>query len=452
MTDDLPNEKRRFAIVGTGARASMFLVALTKTFQDRCELVALCDKNPLRIQAFQHEQAANLPAFLPEDFERMIAELKVQEVIVTTVDATHHEFICRAMEAGCDVISEKPMTTDVDKCHKILDTKKKTGRNLRVTFNYRYAPRNSKVKELLDSGAIGHVHSVHFEWLLDTKHGADYFRRWHRDKANSGGLLVHKSTHHFDLVNWWLNSSPSIVYAQGDLSFYGSANAQKRGEARHYERSTGAPEAHNDPFAIDLESDATLKRLYLDCETADGYLRDRNVFGEGVTIEDDMSVIVRYENRAVMTYHLTAYSPWEGYRVAFNGSKGRMELAVIENPYVSGSAGDHNFSKNVQGGSESPVQEPTTLTVQQHWAKPVSVAIEQSNDGGHGGADAIMLKDIFDPTPTKDPLKRAASHIDGATSILTGIAANLSMASGQAIDATKMVELHGCSRPMPISH
>ena len=58
---------------------------------------------------------------------------------------------------------------------------------------------------------------MHFEWALDTVHGADYFRRWHRDKKNSGGLLVHKSSHHFDLVNWWIGDVPARVYARGGL-------------------------------------------------------------------------------------------------------------------------------------------------------------------------------------------------------------------------------------------
>ena len=65
---------------------------------------------------------------------------------------------------------------------------------------------------------IGEVKAVHFEWMLSTYHGADYFRRWHRDKRNSGGLLVHKSTHHFDLVNFWLNDKPKTVFAFGDFS------------------------------------------------------------------------------------------------------------------------------------------------------------------------------------------------------------------------------------------
>ena len=411
----------------------MYRDALTTTYEESCTLQALCDQNPLRMVAFQPNPENPLPSYGPDDLEKMIQEQSIDEVIVTTMDSAHHVFICRAMEAGCDVITEKPMTIDTDKCQQILDTTKRTGRQLRVTFNYRYAPRNSKVKDVLQSGAIGEVQSVHFEWLLDTKHGADYFRRWHRDKANSGGLMVHKSTHHFDLMNWWLSSTPETVFALGGLHFYGKVNATQRGEARDYERATGSPEAADDPFALDLSKDPELKKLYLDCEADDGYLRDQNVFGEGISIEDDLAVSVRYKSQATLSYHLTAYSPCEGYRVAFNGTKGRLELNVVESAYVSGKSDDHNFSKNVKGAADHAVEEPTTLTLQRHWEKPQTLGIDQANAGGHGGADTIMLRDLFAPDQMNDPLGRAAGHIDGALSILTGIAANQSMKTGHAV-------------------
>ena len=185
------------------------------------------------------------------------------------------------------------MTTDCPKCQAILDAVERTGKDLRVTFNYRYAPRNSKIKELLMEGVIGEVKSVHFEWLLDTKHGADYFRRWHRDKHNSGGLMVHKSTHHFDLVNWWLDAQPETVYADGGLVFYGRENAEKRGITDFYHRSTNNEIAAKDPFALDLSKDDNLRKVYLENEHHDGYLRDMSVFENYISIEDDMSVIVR---------------------------------------------------------------------------------------------------------------------------------------------------------------
>ena len=90
--------------------------------------------------------------YSPAQFDDMIREQRVDTVVVTSVDRTHHRYLIRAMELGCDAITEKPMTTDQDKCQEVIDAVKRTGQNLRVTFNYRYSPRNSKVKELLMDG------------------------------------------------------------------------------------------------------------------------------------------------------------------------------------------------------------------------------------------------------------------------------------------------------------
>ena len=175
---------------------------------------------------------------------------------------------------------------------------------------------------------------MHFEWLLDVRHGADYFRRWHRDKANSGGLMVHKATHHFDLVNWWLGAAPRPCTRTGRLFFYGDENG--RSAARPGLRAGARLRRRRRRPVRDASWRDTpgCRELYLDAEHEDGYHRDQNVFAPGVTIEDDMAVLVRYASGATMTYHLTAYSPWEGYRVMFNGSRGRLELDVVENYFV----------------------------------------------------------------------------------------------------------------------
>lgn len=434
----MPSPKR-YALVGAGSRSFMFGRALLKTYAATARLVALCDINPLRAAAWQAEMGTALPVYGAGDFEAMLREERIDTVIVTTVDRTHHRYICAAMEAGCDVVTEKPMTVDEEKCREILATQARTGRDLRVTFNYRYAPRNSKVKALLMEGVIGRVNSVHFEWLLDTKHGADYFRRWHRDKRNGGGLMVHKATHHFDLVNWWLESVPQTVMAMGGLTFYGRENAEARGVTEFYARGTGSEVARRDPFALDLKKDDLMRRLYWEAESADGYQRDQSVFGDGISIEDDMGVLVRYRNRAVMTYHLTAYSPWEGYRVAFNGSAGRLEYEVTETPYVSAVAGDYNFARNVLGSSAHTVTEPVSLLVRPHWGEPRRIELPAATEGGHGGADARLLEDIFGENPPDDPLRRAAGAKAGAWSILAGIAANRSMATGLPVNVADLV-------------
>lgn len=425
---------KRYAIVGTGSRAVMFMKAIKERFSGCASLAAVCDSNPQRARNWLQEAGLDaMPSYPPADFRRMIQENQVQTVIVTSVDSTHHHYICEAMRAGCDVITEKPMTIDEDRCGEILAAQKETGRQVQVCFNYRYAPRNSKVKEVLKSGAIGEVISVHFEWLLDTRHGADYFRRWHRDKANSGGLLVHKATHHFDLVNWWLESVPTSVCAFGGLRFYGKENGARHGLGADYPYATGNPNAKGDPFALDLTKDDFMRKIYHEPASCDGYRRDQNVFGDGITIEDDLAVLVRYRNHATLSYHLTAYSPWEGYRVMFNGTKGRLEYEVTERPYISASGTDHNFAVNVLGSSEIEVKEPVRLLLRPHWSKVQQIDIPPGSEGGHGGADVRMLEDIFAGPAKRDPLGRQADHVAGSWSILTGIAGNRSIAENRIV-------------------
>ena len=293
--------KKKYALVGTGGRSRFFYEALAGRFKETSELVAFCDKNQTRMdyanKVIQDNYAyPKLPTYKATEFDEMIKNHQPDVVIVTSVDRTHHQYIVRAMELGCDVVTEKPMTTDIEKLKCIMDAVEKTGRKLRVTFNYRYAPHNTKLRELIMNDTIGKVNSVHFEWLLNTQHGADYFRRWHRDKKNSGGLLVHKSTHHFDLVNFWLGTTPKLVFAQGDLMFYGLENAEARGEGRSYYRTTGVEAAKNDPFTLDMEKSDGLRDMYYNAEHEDGYIRDRSVFSDGISIEDTMGVLVRYQN------------------------------------------------------------------------------------------------------------------------------------------------------------
>jgi predicted dehydrogenase len=335
------------------------------------------------------------------------------------------------MECGCDVISEKPMTVDAKKCQEIIDCIQKTGKNLRVTFNYRYSPDRTKVKELLMNGTIGDVKQIHFEWLLNTSHGADYFRRWHRNKNNSGGLLVHKATHHFDLINFWLDSHPTKVFAFGDLKFYGRENAENRGVTKFYSRVNGQENAVGDPFALVMKGNKYLENLYLNAEKDDGYLRDQSVFGDNISIEDTMNVLVKYASGAQMSYSLNAFSPYEGFRVCFTGDKGRIEIEVIEAVYVN-AGGDSSKEGAVVGKK---------ITMYPMFGDVYNVDIDEGKDG-HGGGDRVMLNDIFG-NPDPDPFKRAAGYVDGCMSILTGISANKSMASGMPVDVMSLVDIPG---------
>lgn len=425
--------KKKYALIGTGGRAQFFYGSLVKDYGETSELVAFCDTNQTRMNYANKLLVENygykaIPTYKAHEFEKMIQVEKPDTIIVTTMDRTHHTYIIKAMELGCDVITEKPMTVDEEKCQEIIDAVQHTGQKLRVAFNYRYAPHNTKLRQLIMNEVIGDVHSVHFEWLLNIEHGADYFRRWHRDKRNSGGMLVHKSTHHFDLVNFWLNTQPQTVFAQGSLMFYGKENAEKRGVTEFYNRARGSEIARNDPFALDLENSADLIGMYADAEHEDGYYRDQSVFGDGISIEDTMGLLVRYKNKAILTYSLNCYMPWEGFQVNINGSKGRIEMKIVEKSYVNSGG-----KKEDEGALQSK-----SIKVIPMFGEAYDVSIEDG-EGGHGGGDPILLNDLFG-VPEEDPYHRAASHVDGAMSILTGVAGNISMRTGMPVHVDQLVK------------
>ncbi len=419
-------ERRKYAAVGTGGRIPMFIDPIVDRYQGGAELVGLCDTSTVRLKYHQQRLSREygvpmVPTYL--DFDKMLQEQKPETVIVCTPDYLHSEYIIRSLDWGADVISEKPLTTEAEKFNEIQQAIARSGKTVRTAFNYRWTPGVSKVRELITAGEIGQVKHVQFEYLLNTMHGADYFRRWHSRKACSGGLLIHKATHHFDLINWWLNAIPSEVHAMGDLVFYGRKNAIARGQERwtRYARYTGVPEAEEDPFRLKLDADSAMEELYYKAEKESGYIRDQNVFRDDIDIEDSMSALIRYRTGAMANYSLNAYCPWEGYRVSLSGDGGRIEYLERHASHIITGAKDSS--------GDLVEHHSMNLRVQKLFSNPYEIEIPIAQ-GSHGGGDRLIQEQMFGLNPPADPLKRNAGHEQGGASILVGIAANRSIATG----------------------
>ena len=270
------------------------------------------------------------------------------------------------------------------------------------------------MKRLISEGAIGRVLSVHFEWLLDTAHGADYFRRWHRLKSKGGSLWVHKATHHFDLINWWLGADPVEVAAYGELNVYG-----RSGPFRHT-HCRPCPHQSKCPFYFDIGKNARLMKLYAEAEGVDGYHRDGCVFREDVDIYDTMSAVVKYSDGAQLNYSLNAAMPFEGYRLAFNGTKGRLEVRDYERqPW--------------------PVDEDSEAYLTKNFGKRERVEMPHIK-GGHAGGDDRLRDLIFRHTPVPAHLRLPDSRA-GAMSCLTGIAARQSVERKRPVKLAELARL-----------
>lgn len=429
-----PGKKIRLALIGTGARgSSLWGKEIIKTFGDITEFVGLCDINPGRLNYVKKALEVTCPTFT--NFEQMVKETKPDYVIVTTVDATHDEFIIKALNMGVDVITEKPMTTDEVKCKKILEAEKKSGKKVIVAFNYRHSVHAMQLKELLAQNRIGKVVSVDFNWYLNVHHGADYFRRWHGRMAKGGSLWVHKATHHFDLINWWLNSEPVEVSAYGSLDHYGKNNAFRGKTCR------GCEFKDKCKFYWDISKDQRLVDLYVKNEQHDGYVRDGCVWSNDIDIYDKMSAQIIYANGVTVNYSLTTYSPYEGWQIAFNGMTGRMETWE-DIPYLQKTAEDQatRHATEMSNADDAVPGEFREIMVMDNFEKNYQIYTTPKIKGGHGGGDVRMQRRMF-VDKTDNPHNVMAGTREGAMSILIGIAARKSIALKRPVKISELTDL-----------
>ncbi len=429
----LGGQKLKVVLVGTGVRGISFWgKRLVEQYPDLIEFVGLCDHNPGRLEFGRKHIGVTCPTFT--DFEQMITQTRPDLIMVCTMDSTHHEFIIKGLEMGCDVLTEKPMTTDEHKCQAILDAERKSDKKVIVGFNYRWSPYMTHIKKLIAENAIGDIVSVDFNWVLNTSHGASYFRRWHGLRQCGGTLWVHKATHHFDLLNWWLDSDPAEVFAYGSLEYYG-ANGAIRGD-----KCRTCPHQQQCRFYWDITKDEHAMRLYCDHEHHDGYIRDNCLFRPEIDIYDKMSAQIKYTNNVVVNYSLTTYSPWEGWRIAFNGKDGRIE-AWQDVPYFKDEQLDQDQLHALemqQNTKEKMSYKPVIVHKLWNDYRTDQVGSER---GGHGGGDKRLHDKIFKNPDAPDPYKHAAGTRDGALSLLIGVAARNSIESGRPVKIADLTDL-----------
>lgn len=427
--------KKKVALVGTGIRGITFWGRfLQDEYGDVVEFVGLSDINPGRLAYAKEYIGADCPTFT--NFDEMLDKTDIDLLMVTTVDSTHDEFIIKALDKNIDVVTEKPMTTDEIKCQRIIDAERRSEANLIMAFNYRYGKLFTKLKEMLRADEVGDIVSIDFNWYLNTYHGASYFRRWHGLSEKSGTLLLHKSAHHFDLLNWFIGSDPVEVHAYGELEKYGHNNPFRGDYCSVCE--------HKDKckFYWDITTNETYMNLYVANENYDGYIRDDCLWREEIDIFDKMAVLIKYANDVQVNYSLTTYSPFEGFRIAFNGKYGRLETHEGI-PWRDSAQEDqaelHEKEMDQSSHTKSELQYHEIVS-QRNFEDYKRIEFPYVRSG-HWGGDRLMANEIFRGETIDPALRHAANTRDGSMAVLIGIAARNSIDEGRTVKIAELTDL-----------
>jgi len=404
----------RIVVCGLSNRAlGMFIQPVLKQFSQQNEIVGLLDPDERRIEIAKEQfpELRSTLAYQPTQFHQMIKETNADTVVVTSRDDTHIDYILQGLENDLTVITEKPMVTNANDAKRVMEAEVRSNGKVIVAFNYRYNPFHRKIKEMILEGKIGRVTSVDLNWYIDTYHGASYFKRWNRDRNRSGGLSIHKSTHHFDLVNWWIDQKPEQVFAYGALNYFGKDGELNPSPTDHRYCST-CQEKHNCQYYMrwsNRRNNLAVKDDHIKSEGIEksaqnytNYRPDSCIFDHEIEIEDTYAVTVKYDKGAFLSYSVNFSLPYEGYRLAINGTKGRIETTEFHEP----------------SRIPFPFPEQTIEYYPLFGSKEIIHVLQ--NDGGHGGGDPLLQEDLFMGVDPSRPYEILAGAEAGAYSIAVG--------------------------------
>ena len=225
-------------------------------------------------------------------------------------------------------------------------------------------------------------------------------------------MLLHKSTHHFDVINWLLEDEPVRVSAMATRSFFGN-EAKRLGERCSTCPAVATCESHRSITAAHDEG------LYFKAEHEDGYLRDRCAHREGTDIADNLSVSVFYKKGTLLTYTLNLFSMKEGYHLTLVGERGMIVC-------------HHYPGEGVHDGI-------CEIELMQSEGKVEKITFPEAT-GLHGGGDAKLLEMMFSEKEIPDSLGQSADSFAGVLSAMIGIGANESIKSGKHIDLVPLID------------
>lgn len=326
--------RKRYLMIGMGVRGLMFAKGFLgwpdkgrSEFVERAQIVGLMDTNMARCKACKEElKRKEIPYDIPvfDNLEKALTATNPDWAFVCTPDNTHCDVCVTVLKHKVNLIVEKPFATSVWECDRIIKAAKESGREVIVAHNYRSYHWAMVVERMVREGKIGDVLSVDAAEVLGMQHGGDYFHRWHSDFSKSAGMLNHKACHHFDLINWIIKDQPICASAFGSRAYY-----KPRLNFDCADRCKECKQGEKCLHCYDWDEwDGIYRRIYLDCEHVDGYIRDKCVFSDRHTIYDNYHVNLQFKSGVHGTYTMLNFGPREFVFINITGTEGRIESGI----------------------------------------------------------------------------------------------------------------------------
>ena len=393
------------AILGVGARGGNAYGKLINKFTDKYNIVALCDLREDRLEYYGELFGVDKENRFTSDivfFEKKRADL----LVIATPDTAHINHAVKAFEVGYDVLVEKPLTDNENECKRLLAAQEKHGCRALVCHVLRYAPAYTKLYEIISSGKIGKLLDINWIEPVGYWHQAhSYVRGNWRNTADSAPMILAKSCHDLDLIQWYAKSKCKSISSVGSLDFFKEENAPEGATERcqdcphkdtcpysayriYIERwhQFGCP-THEWPYNVVTAEPVSEEKMR---EAIESGPYGRCVFHCDNNVVDHQTVQMLFENGITATFHMNAFNLHGGRRVAMFGTYGELYMD------------EKTITIDVFG-------KPTEV---------ISINALLEADYGHGGGDLKLIEALYDMMEGKSGLETSLeasveSHLMG---------------------------------------
>ena len=346
-------------------------------------------------------------------------------VIISTPDETHRDISVAALRQGYNVLLEKPMATSPKECADIFLEQKTSGKIMSIAHVLRYAPFFQEIKEKIDSGEFGKIRSLDMLEEVGYWHFPhSYVRGNWRRKDESGPVILTKSCHDMDIINWLVNNTPESVFSTGSLNHFTEKNA---------------PEGSTDRCVDDCKVKKTCpynaERIYLDEKDPEKVRwpalvispNDTTIEARKKTLEegpygrcvyrcdndvcDNQEVNIQFENGVNVRFGLSPF-----------GQQPTRKLNLyLENGEIHGDlfSGKMSILKYTGMGWHD---------------EPEEIDVSGKGKGGHGGGDLLLVRDFITAVKNKDEAANLTSAEKSLDGTLLSFAAEESRLSGKEIN------------------
>lgn len=380
MTANSFPKKMNLGIIGCGARLRVVLDSIIKaTSKDRIRIAGVYDPNPDAAKAFCERYKDNCRAYPAE--EALVRDPEIDWVFIGSWNCHHARQAILALNAGKHVFCEKPLATSIEDCLAIREAVVKSGKTFAFGLVLRYSAHYQKIKEMIDSGAIGKIVSFEFNETLSFNHGGFIFGNWRRKRQNAGTHVLEKCCHDLDLANWIVGALPVKVASFGGRDFF---NATHAGEVERI----GPNQEGGNAYSTWPEADPD----------------PRDPFDGGADIFDNQVAILQYANGVRGTFHTNCNAGLPERRFYICGTEGSLRADLVTGVLEMRRIG---------------------------WDPAIQQLGDQAIDG-HGGGDARMGKALVETLLRgKAPL---ASVEEGIHSALVAFGIDQAADEGRVVD------------------